>query len=95
MNLNEELISSAKEAVNRIQCRNLLDGKNPRTIAAVAIHYVTALTVGSEKSLKEIANVANIKENTIKLAYNLLFCFRYDIIPEFQDRLPISKLAIK
>jgi len=95
MKLPEELRESAKEVVNRIQCRNLLDGKNPRTIASVAIYYVCALSLEHEKSLKEIANIANIKDNTIKLAYNLLFCFRYEIIPEFQDRLPLAKLALK
>jgi len=94
LQLSVEIINAANELVNKIQAMGLMDGKNPRTIAAVAIFYVTQLQAGNKIGLKEIAYVSNIKDNTIKSAYGLLFAYRYQIIPEWQDRLPIKILAI-
>jgi len=92
LNLPQEIINAANEVISKIMNKGLIDGRNPRTIASAAIYMVTQLTSDHKKTLREISSVSNIAENTIKTSYKDIFNYRYDIVPEWRNRLPVESL---
>ena len=68
LQLSDEACALITQVEKNIIEKGFLEGKNPRSIGAIAVHTVCLLsTNGSDaKTLKEIAKVAEINENTVK-----------------------------
>lgn len=60
--------SAAVIVVKRVGDLGVLAGRNPITIAAACILFVTTLW-GHPKTAKEIAKVAGVQDGTIRMAY--------------------------
>ena len=77
-----DVLSAAKHTAQSITQMEIITGRQPQTIAGVAIFIVTQLST-EKKTLSEIANAVNVNEQTIKQAYKEVYDFRREIIPEW------------
>eukprot|EP00331_Platyophrya_macrostoma_P016147 CAMPEP_0176471552 /NCGR_PEP_ID=MMETSP0127-20121128/41187_1 /TAXON_ID=938130 /ORGANISM="Platyophrya macrostoma, Strain WH" /LENGTH=140 /DNA_ID=CAMNT_0017866195 /DNA_START=130 /DNA_END=552 /DNA_ORIENTATION=+ len=82
LGMSEKLRSYTLSCTSNILEKRLVEGRNPRTIAATAIYMINMLSKEDKKSLKEISNISDIAENTIKTCYRELFDHRNEIIPK-------------
>ena len=89
LNLKGLIEQKSKAVAEYITSNEMLTGKNPYTLAGVAIYIATKLT-GEEKSLKDIAEAVELAESTIKNAYKELYKHRFEIlkgIAESEDQI--------
>jgi transcription initiation factor TFIIB len=92
LNLPSEVSSAAYKIAEIIKDKRLLDGKNPRTIASVAIYIAIQLSPDSKCTLKDISSTSKIAENTIKNSYKEIYPRRHEIVPEWKGRAAIDSL---
>lgn len=82
MELPPDVRTAAAHVAEKITELELATGKQPQTIAGVALFIVTQLSV-DKRSLTEIAGKVEITEQTIKQAYKDIYHRERDIIPQF------------
>ncbi|AAG20975.1 transcription initiation factor IIB (plasmid) [Halobacterium salinarum NRC-1] len=68
LELSEEVIAKAREIIDTSAEQGLLSGKSPSGFAAAAI-YAASLLCNEKKTQREVANVANVTEVTIRNRY--------------------------
>ncbi|GAA0294287.1 transcription initiation factor IIB [Halarchaeum salinum] len=68
LDLSEEVIAKARELVDTSAEQGLLSGKSPSGFAAAAI-YAASLLCNEKKTQREVADVANVTEVTIRNRY--------------------------
>jgi len=68
LDLSEEAIAKAREIIDTSAEQGLLSGKSPSGFAAAAI-YASSLLCNEKKTQREVANVANVTEVTIRNRY--------------------------
>ncbi|WP_049983651.1 transcription initiation factor IIB family protein [Halorubrum sp. BV1] len=68
LNLSEETIAKAREIIDTSAEQGLLSGKSPSGFAAAAI-YAASLLCNEKKTQREVADVANVTEVTIRNRY--------------------------
>jgi transcription initiation factor TFIIB len=74
MNLSHTLSATAFKIAEDIKEKRHLDGRNPRTVASVAIYIAAVnLSVQKECPLSLISDYSKIAESTIKKTYNEIF----------------------
>jgi len=96
LKLPQHLINAARELVKRMDNNSILSGKQPATIAAVALYAITQLTPDSKdkKTFSEVACAANLSGSTVKQNYKIFLPFRFEnVIPEWVGRLDITSLG--
>lgn len=93
LGIPESMSSLAQTLTSNILERRLVEGRNPRTIAAAAIYFISLLSKENKKTVKEISNVSDIAENTIKTCYRDLFDLRHEIIPKWDGMLSPDTLS--
>lgn len=59
----------------------IIEGRNPKTIAACSIYITVKLLNNTVINLKDISKVSEIAENTIKNAYRDIYTYLAKIIP--------------
>jgi len=82
LGLPPEVSSTAYKIAENIKNKRLLDGRNPRTIAATAIHMAVQQNPNVTCSLQSISEHSKIAENTIKNSYKDILPFRQDLLPD-------------
>ena len=88
LNLNSQAKNLAVEISDKIQelgnffNLGIIEGRNPKTIAACSIYISLKLLNITQITLKEISRVSEIADNTIKNAYRDIYQYRFKIIPE-------------
>jgi Transcription initiation factor TFIIIB, Brf1 subunit/Transcription initiation factor TFIIB len=92
LGLQGDVASAAYKIAENIKQKRLLDGRNPRTIASAAIYIAVQLTPNCNVTLKDISTTSKIAENTIKNSYKDIYPHRFEIIPEWKNRLPLDTL---
>jgi transcription initiation factor TFIIB len=92
LSFQNEIAQAPIKISERIKELRLLDGKNPRTVAATAIYIAILLTPNPTKSLKDISDVSQIAENTIKNAYKEVYPRRNEVVHEWKGRLGLDAL---
>ncbi|EQB61033.1 transcription initiation factor iib [Vairimorpha apis BRL 01] len=94
LRLNIKIQRLAAEISRKVQEASILAGKSPDSIAAAIIYLVTNLIPEEKKVQKDIQNVTNVTEVTIKNTYKELVLYKTQIIPigfvtqESIDKLP-------
>jgi transcription initiation factor TFIIB len=68
LNLSEAVQIKAKEIIEKTKEAGLLSGKSPTGFAAAAI-YAASLLCNEKKTQREVADVANVTEVTIRNRY--------------------------
>jgi transcription initiation factor TFIIB len=68
LDLSEETIAKAREIIDTSAEQGLLSGKSPSGFAAAAI-YAASLLCNEKKTQREVADVANVTEVTIRNRY--------------------------
>ncbi|RLF67446.1 MAG: transcription initiation factor IIB [Thermoplasmata archaeon] len=71
LGLGPETIEKAKEILRKAKEAGLTSGRGPQGMAAAAI-YIAAILTGNRKTQKEVAQVANVTEVTIRNRYKEL-----------------------
>lgn len=59
----------------------IIEGRNPKTIAACSIYITLKLLNNQNITLKEISKISEIADNTIKNAYRDIYTYLSKIIP--------------
>ena len=91
---NPIVSSAALKIAEKIQESGLLDGKSPRTISAVAVLIAMKLTPNSNITWKKLLEKAHVTEGTIKRGFQIVESHLQDIVPEWENRLPLEKACI-
>ena len=60
----------------------VIEGRNPKTIAACSIYIALKILNKNAITIKEISRVSEIAENTIKNAYRDIQAYLHKIIPQ-------------
>ncbi|MCD2204493.1 transcription initiation factor IIB 3, partial [Halobacterium sp. KA-6] len=68
LDLSEETTAKAREIIDTSAEQGLLSGKSPSGFAAAAI-YAASLLCNEKKTQREVADVANVTEVTIRNRY--------------------------
>lgn len=93
LSLPMDVINAARFVTDTITKLQIATGRQPQTIAGVALFMVTQLST-EKKFCSEIAEAVNITEPTIKQAYKDIYEFRSQIIPPWwKHKEPIDSLA--
>ncbi|MEF8879073.1 MAG: transcription initiation factor IIB [Candidatus Thermoplasmatota archaeon] len=71
LNLNGETKQKARKILKKAKEKELISGKGPISLAAAAI-YISSVLTGEKKTQKEIAEIANVTEVTIRNRYKEL-----------------------
>ncbi|MCD6502665.1 MAG: transcription initiation factor IIB [Thermoplasmata archaeon] len=71
LGLGQETVEKAKEILRKAREAGLTSGRGPQGMAAAAI-YIAAILTGNRKTQKEVAQVANVTEVTIRNRYKEL-----------------------
>lgn len=88
-----DVINAARHVTEQISKLQIGTGRQPQTIAGVALFMVTQLST-EKKTCADIAAVVNITEPTIKQAYKEIYEFRNEIIPVWwKHKEPIDALS--
>ncbi|KAL6121991.1 Transcription initiation factor IIB [Nucleospora cyclopteri] len=82
LNLGPKLQKTAKYIAQRAQEEGALTGKSPDSIASAVIYMSLYLHPEFLSAQKDIQNVTNVTEVTIKNTYKDLLAYKYEIIPE-------------
>ncbi len=82
MQLPMDVIHAARYVTEQITKLQIGTGRQPQTIAGVALFMITQLST-DKKPCSEIAEVVNITEQTIKQVYRDIWEFRKEIIPNW------------
>jgi len=90
LNLPTEISSMAYKIAENIKHKGLLDGRNPRTIAATAIYMAIQLNSNVNCTLQSISEQSKIAENTIKNSYKDIVSFRQDLVPDLKGKTAIE-----
>ena len=90
--LPNQISEASRSIADKISELGITDGKNPRTIASIAIFLASNLSENHKKTFKEISVHSEIAESTIKNTYKDIFHKRSEIIHNWSDRLPIETL---
>eukprot|EP01084_Bolivina_argentea_P044423 81734_1 len=99
LKLNVDTIKNLKKIARKIIEKDLLLGKQPATVAAVAVYLTCVVSVDEleRRSYKEISAVSRVSEHTISNVFKKhVFLFRKQIIPDgYGDPLRINNLTAK
>lgn len=93
LGMSENMRALALNLTSKILEKRLVEGRNPRTIAATALYIISMLSKDERKTLKEISNASDIAENTIKTCYRELYDYRTEIVPKAEGMLPVETLS--
>ena len=82
LGLDPVIISRSEELVAKMEERELLTGKQPNTVAGVAIYIIALMEPEKIKNLtiKEISKEANISDATIKNSFKEVFPHRHEFL---------------
>lgn len=80
MGLPMDVLNAASFATQQITNLQIATGRQPQTIAGVAIYMISSLST-DKRSMCEIASALNITEPTIKQGYKDIYEYRNEIIP--------------
>jgi len=92
--VNQTVSWASVKIAEKIRETGLLEGKNPQTCAAVAVFVAMKLTADSKTTWKELVEKAGVSEATIKKAIKIVEFRLNDIVPEWENRLPLEKARI-
>ena len=93
LKLESHLTNAATDIATKISDLGIVDGKNPRTIAAVSLYISLSLSNDAQKkSIKDISYYAEIADNTIKNAYKDIYPKRFEIIKKEEWMAPLDTL---
>lgn len=81
LNLNIQTKNLAIDISDNIQELGIIEGRNPKTIAACAIYIAVKLLNIQNITLKDISRISEIADNTIKNAYRDIYTYFSKIIP--------------
>ena len=88
-----DVIQASRYVTEQITKLQIATGRQPQTIAGVALFMVSQLST-EKKNCYEIAEAVNITEQTIRHAYKDIYEFRNDIIPPWwKHKEPIESLS--
>ena len=73
LGVSQKLSSTAFKIAEDIKEKRYLDGKNPRTVASVAMYIAIILLNEENCTIKMVADMAKISESTIKKSYNEIY----------------------
>ncbi|CDW73110.1 transcription initiation factor iib [Stylonychia lemnae] len=82
LELGIDVNNAAKHTAEQIYKLEIATGRQPQTIAGVAVFIVSQLST-QKKSLSEIAESLSITEQTIKTAYKEIYEYRTVVIPPY------------
>ncbi|KAI5149629.1 transcription initiation factor TFIIB [Enteropsectra breve] len=82
LNLNLRVQSIAAQISHKIQEIGCLTGRSPDSIAAAVIYFVTMLYPDLRDVQRDIQNVTNVTEVTIKNTYKDLLAYKDEILPK-------------
>jgi len=86
--------NAAKYVADKIQEIQVATGRQPQTIAGVAIYMVSQLST-EKKTCSQIAEAVNITEQTIKQAYKDIYEFRNIILPKWWNHKESVETLVK
>jgi len=91
---NQTVSWASLKISEKIKEIGLLEGKNPKTCAAVAVFVAMKLTADSKTTFKELVEKAGVSEATIKKAIKVVDSSLKEIVPEWENRLPLENARI-
>jgi transcription initiation factor TFIIIB Brf1 subunit/transcription initiation factor TFIIB len=94
LGLSDETCALVGRLEASIREKGTLDGKNPKTIAGVSAYIICSLSSNASeaKSWKEIAQVAEMVEATLKKSYKALGGDLDKVLPKWEGMKPITTL---
>ena len=94
LNMSGEACAVVERLEKGIIEKGFLEGKNPRTIGAIAVHTFCLLSTNSSdiKNLKEIVAAAEIGEATVKKNFKDYLNDIVKIVPEWEGMKQVSTL---
>jgi len=91
---NKIVSSAALQIAEKIKELGLLDGKNPHTTSAVAVFIAIKLTPNSNLTWNDLVEKAQVKAVTIKSGFKTVESRLEEIVPEWENRLPLENARI-
>lgn len=92
LNLPMDVNSAARSAAKAINELEIATGRQPQTLAGVAVFMVSQLST-DKKTIGEIADAVMMTEQTIKQGYKDVYDFRHLIIPQWwKSKEPLEYL---
>ena len=85
LGLQGPIEEKCRNVADYITTKEMLTGRNPYTLAGVAIYLVTQLTMDQKKSFKDIGVAVKLSHSTIRNAYKDLYEYRFEILDEVAD----------
>lgn len=95
LDLSGEIEDSCKRVADIVHKQEHLTGRNPNTIAGVAVYLVTQTSENSQKSFKDIAVAVGLADATIRSAYKTIYPYRYEIMEKVVSKEVIDKMLPK
>jgi len=90
INLNNNIRAKAKQVLKNVLSKGILTGKNPYTVAGVAVLLVSK-SLNPKVKESEIANTISLSESTVKNALKDIWSSRFDILPRELASNPVYK----
>ena len=83
LQIEGRLRTACEEVCLNTHEREIVEGKNPRSIASASIYMVAVLEPSLGITPKKIAEVASLSDTTIRNLYRDMYVYRYELIPSW------------
>jgi transcription initiation factor TFIIB len=88
----EQLRRACKDVAERAIAIGVVAGKNPMTVASASVFIVGALTQEYAKSFREISDVSQMKDVTIRNCYKEMHLHRDRLVKKWDESINVDSL---